>query len=47
LGFNKVRIGESGEIVWGNIVKTEQKVEILFWDNDISHEFAYENPIHG
>jgi len=41
--FNKVRIGEFGEIVWDKIVITNQNGIDIFWDYDISPEFAYEN----
>jgi hypothetical protein len=41
--FKKVQIGQFGEIVWEKIVKTEYNGEVLFWDYDISPEFAYQN----
>lgn len=41
--FNKVRIGEFGEIVWAEIVKTVQDGKEIKWDYDISPEFAYQN----
>jgi Protein of unknown function (DUF2442) len=41
--FKKVRIGGFGEIVWDKIVKTTQDGEEVYWDYDISPEFAYEN----
>lgn len=43
--FNTVRIGEFGEIVWDKIVKNSQNAEVIYWDYDISPEFAYENSI--
>ena len=43
--FNTVRIGEFGEIVWDKIVKNSYNGEVLFWDYDISPEFAYENSV--
>jgi len=43
--FNKVRIGEFGEIVWDKIVRTIQDEQELIWDYDISPEFAYQNSI--
>lgn len=43
--FNTVRIGEFGEIVWDKIVKTSHKGEEIYWDYDISPEFAYQNSI--
>jgi len=43
--FANVRIGEFGEIYWENIVKTEYDGQVLFWDYDISPEFAYQNSI--
>jgi hypothetical protein len=43
--FKKVRIGEFGEIVWDKIVKTTQDGKEIYWDYDISPEFAYENSI--
>jgi len=41
--FNKVKIGEFGEIMWEKIVKTSQNGEVVSWDYDISPEFAYHN----
>ena len=41
--FRNVRIGEFGEIVWDKIVRTEHNGEVIYWDYDISPEFAYEN----
>ena len=41
--FNTVRIGEFGEIVWDKIVKTNQDSIDLYWDYDISPEFAFQN----
>jgi hypothetical protein len=41
--FNTVRIGEFGEIVWDKIVMTTQNGEEMYWDYDISPEFAFEN----
>jgi hypothetical protein len=43
--FNTVRIGEFGEIVWNKIVKSTQDGEDIYWDYEISPEFAYENSI--
>lgn len=43
--FKKVRIGEFGEIVWDKVVKTCQSGVEVYWDYDISPEFAYENSI--
>jgi len=43
--FNKVRIGEFGEIVWDKIVVTIQDKKEVIWDYDISPEFAYQNSI--
>ena len=41
--FKKVRIGEMGQIVWDNIIKTNYNGEQMIWDYDISPEFAFEN----
>lgn len=43
--FHTVGIGEFGEIVWNKIVKTTQNGKVIYWDYDISPEFAYENSI--
>jgi hypothetical protein len=43
--FKNVRIGEFGEIVWDKIVKTTQDGHEIYWDYDISPEFAYENSV--
>ena len=39
--FNTVRIGEFGEIVWDKIVRNSHNAEEIYWDYDISPEFAY------
>jgi len=41
--FNNVSIGEFGEIVWSEIVKTVEDGKEIKWDYDISPEFAYQN----
>lgn len=41
--FVHVRIGEFGEIVWDKIVKTTQNDIEIYWDYDISPEYAYQN----
>ena len=41
--FKTVRIGEFGEIVWDKILKTNQNGIDVYWDYDISPEFAFEN----
>jgi len=41
--FKTVKIGEFGEIVWADIVKTIQDGKEIKWDYDISPEFAYLN----
>lgn len=41
--FENVKIGEFGEIYWENIVKTEYDGHVLYWNYDISPEFAYLN----
>lgn len=41
--FENVRIGEFGEIVWDRIVQTTDNGVEIYWDYDISPEFAYEN----
>ena len=41
--FKTVKIGEFGEIVWVDIVKTVQDGKEIKWDYDISPEFAYQN----
>jgi len=43
--FNTVRIGEFGEIVWDKIVKSSQNGEDIYWDYDISPEYAFENSV--
>lgn len=45
--FKNARIGQFGEILWEKIVKTEYNNEVLYWDYDISPEFAYQNSIPG
>jgi hypothetical protein len=39
--FESVKIGEFGEILWLNIVKTNTNEGDIYWDYDISPEFAY------
>lgn len=39
--FKNVRIGEMGELVWDNIIKTEYNGETTFMNYDISPEFAF------
>ena len=41
--FKNAKIGQFGEIVWEEIVKTEHNGQIFCWDYDISPEFAYQN----
>ena len=41
--FKNVRIGEFGELVWDKIVKTTDNGVIIYWDYDISPEYAYQN----
>lgn len=41
--FYNVRIGEFGEIVWDKMVKTIQDGVEVYWDYDISPEYAYQN----
>jgi len=41
--FKNVRIGEMGELVWDNIIKTEHNGETILMNYDISPEFAYIN----
>ena len=41
--FNQVSIGEMGEIVWPNIIRTIHNGVVTIWDYDISPEFAFEN----
>ncbi len=41
--FNNVRIGEMGELVWDNIIKTEYNGETILMNYDISPEFAFVN----
>jgi len=43
--FNKVRIGEMGELVWDSIIQSEFNGETSLLDYDISPEFAYFNAI--
>lgn len=43
--FDSVQIGEFGEIVWKNIIKSTYNGEETIWDYDISPEFAFENAI--
>ena len=45
--FKNARIGQFGEILWKKIVKTAYNNEVLYWDYDISPEFAYQNSISG
>lgn len=41
--FKNVRIGEMGELVWDNIIKTEYNGETMLMNYDISPEFAFSN----
>ena len=43
--FDNVQIGEFGEILWSNIVKDQTTESNLYWDYDISPEFAYAESI--
>ena len=39
--FKNVRIGELGELVWDNIIKSEYNGETTMMNYDISPEFAF------
>ncbi len=39
--FSSVRVGEMGELVWDNIIKTEYNGETILMNYDISPEFAF------
>lgn len=41
--FKNVRIGEFGELVWDKIVKTTDNGVEIYWDYDISPEYAFLN----
>lgn len=40
--FNKVEIGQFGELVWRDLVKMKHNNEEQLWDYDVSPEFVYD-----